>query len=149
MANTQERIICVDFDGVIHSYESGWQGETTISDRPVQGAFEWLETMLELADFRICIYSSRSKAEGGIEAMKAWFSWWQFPTALLSRLEFPTQKPAASMTIDDRAFCFEGDFPSPEWLRRFLPWNKRGAPAPAVSASKPPLTEDELESMGG
>ncbi len=42
-------------------------------------------------------------------------------------LEFPTQKPAANMTIDDRAFHFEGTFPSAAWLKYFKPWNKRGA----------------------
>jgi hypothetical protein len=34
------------------------------------------------------------------------------------------EKPAAWLTIDDRCFRFEGDFPSAEWIRRFRPWNK-------------------------
>lgn len=139
--------ICVDFDGVIHSYESGWKGETVIPDRPVTGAIEWLEMMVELGDFHICIYSSRSKYEGGIEAMKQWLKYWGLSLLARAKLDFPTQKPAASMTIDDRAFCFEGDFPSPSWLRSFVPWNKRANAAPVVPNRS--LTEDELEGMGG
>lgn len=31
--------ICVDFDGVIHSYDSGWTGATDIRDEPIPEAF--------------------------------------------------------------------------------------------------------------
>ena len=71
------------------------------------------------------IYSSRSKEPEGLQAMRKWFIDNDFPINRLDQLKFPTQKPAASMTVDDRAFCFQGDFPSPGWLERFKPWNKR------------------------
>lgn len=118
-------ILCVDFDGVIHSYSSGWQGAAVISDPPVEGAFQWLASLLNTSSFEVNIYSSRSKEPGGIEAMRSWFRANGFPVRLFDDLKFPTMKPAASMTIDDRAFCFEGDFPSHDWLLRFKPWNKR------------------------
>ena len=35
-------ILCVDFDGVIHSYTSGWEGIDMIPDPPVEGAIKWL-----------------------------------------------------------------------------------------------------------
>jgi len=35
-------ILCVDFDGVIHSYTSKWVDEATIPDPPVPGALRWL-----------------------------------------------------------------------------------------------------------
>lgn len=120
------KTICVDFDGVIHRYDSGWQGATKISDPPVAGAFEWLQALATDNRFEICIYSSRSKEQGAVYAMKKWMIEHGFDRKALTHLQFPTQKPAAWMTIDDRAFCFEGDFPSAEWLLRFRPWNKRG-----------------------
>lgn len=128
-------IVCCDFDGVLHSYDSGWKGACNIPDPPVPGAFHWLTGMWmrkrEFVDeqgrneIQVVVYSSRSKEPGAIDAMKAWFREHGLQKEVLDWLEFPTQKPAASMTIDDRAFCFEGDFPSPEWLLRFIPWNKR------------------------
>ena len=37
------RTVVFDFDGVIHSYTSGWLGETTIPDPPVPGIREALK----------------------------------------------------------------------------------------------------------
>lgn len=118
-------ILCVDFDGVLHSYSSGWKGEMEIPDPPVPGAFEWLARVASSTRFEVNVYSSRSKFKGGVAAMKTWFRRHGFSEGYLDLLKFPTQKPAASMTIDDRAFRFEGDFPTPEWLLRFKPWNKK------------------------
>lgn len=129
-------IVCCDFDGVIHSYETGWVGDACIiPDPPVPRALAWLEHMYDVRrdhmesdgrnELQVCIYSSRSKSPGAVAAMQAWFLGWELREDVLEWLQFPTQKPAASMTIDDRAFCFEGEFPSPEWLIRFLPWNRR------------------------
>lgn len=114
-------IICVDFDGVIHSYTSGWKGADVITDSPVVGAFEWLENLIS-EGLEVCIYSSRSGQEGGIDAMKLWFDKHGFVN--LHKLKFPSQKPPAFMTVDDRAFCFRGRFPTVDWLRNFKPWYK-------------------------
>ncbi|MGB0970376.1 MAG: hypothetical protein ACPGVG_05365 [Mycobacterium sp.] len=115
--------ICVDFDGVVHGYQSGWQGACEIPDPPVPGAFDALREYMQ-AGMQVNLYSSRSKEPGAIEAMKTWFRLNGAPD-LADCLEFPTQKPAANMTIDDRAFCFQGDFPTARWIRDFLPWNKQ------------------------
>lgn len=45
---------------------------------------------------------------------------------IVSQLKFPVKKPAAFLTIDDRAICFDGVFPDPEKLLEFKPWNKKG-----------------------
>jgi hypothetical protein len=39
--------ICVDFDGVLHSYASGWKGAGVVADGPVDGAIEWLNAHRE------------------------------------------------------------------------------------------------------
>lgn len=146
--NKRVSIICCDFDGVLHSYTSGWMGATVITDDPVPGAMAWLADMAHDPRVQICVYSSRSKEPGAIEQMKAWLlkhlmSFYEFdvtgltleevgPAAqhVIDSLEFPIAKPAANMTIDDRAFCFEGRFPNIDWLLSFKPWNKRPAIGP-------------------
>lgn len=117
------RIICIDFDGVIHSYSSGWQGAATVADLPVPGAFAWLNELLDDPGFKPVIYSSRSKEDSGINAMQVWFGEHGF--ARVSELEFPTQKPAAYLTVDDRALMFQGVFPELQWMLDFKAWNKR------------------------
>lgn len=63
-------ILCLDFDGVIHEYSSGWKGARCIPDMPVSGALEFIVEALE--HFQVCIYSSRSRYLGGKRAMKRW-----------------------------------------------------------------------------
>jgi hypothetical protein len=117
--------LCIDFDGVVHSYKSGWKGQDVISDPPVDGAFEWLQGLIEAnKGFVVCIYSSRSKYPSAVDAMKLWFLRYGFRQDLLERLMFPTEKPSAYLTIDDRAICFKGDWPSHGEIIDFKPWTK-------------------------
>jgi hypothetical protein len=130
-------IICVDFDGVIHSYKSGWKGASEIPDEPVPGAIEWIMTHLptpdalgHMGDYKgpeVQIYSSRSKSWFGRRAMKKWLVKHGLPHQYISDgiLKFPSKKPAAFLTIDDRAICFNGTFPSAKEMMSFKPWNKK------------------------
>jgi len=130
--STHKPILCLDFDGVIHSYESGWKGAEVIPDPPVPGTKDFLFAASEL--FEIHIFSSRSNQEGGIEAMRRYVSELVAPKnqdmsqkdhELLTSLQWPTEKPPAFLTIDDRAVQFTGTWPNPEQLLKFQPWNKR------------------------
>lgn len=67
-----KKIILFDFDGVIHSYKSGWYGPRVIKDEPVTGAIEFIIALLLNTNYEVCIYSSRSKHFGGRRAMKKW-----------------------------------------------------------------------------
>lgn len=156
--------LCIDFDGVIHSYKSGWKGVSVIPDEPVQGAIEWLVSLLDQG-FQPMIYSSRSKSWFGRRAMKAWFEsqllaevinlesikepekWKDWRWKILNSygsmepwdihaieachhfaynvLKYPTKKPPAYLTIDDRAVCFNGTFPTTEEMNNFKPWYKK------------------------
>lgn len=125
-------ILCLDFDGVIHSYSSGWKGADIISDPPVDGAMRFIWEATE--HFRVAIFSSRTNQKGGLSAMKKWldehfrFYWSADRTACddkLAEIEWPLEKPAAFVTIDDRALTFDGTWPSIETLKDFKPWNKR------------------------
>src|SRR5262245_57507778 len=129
-------ILCLDFDGVLHSYSSGWKGAAVIPDPPVPGAIAFLYDAI--FHFEVHIYSSRSHQEGGIEAMMDWIAKWetiyigqqsaedkpQVRTSLLLNLKFPAEKPPAFLTIDDRALTFMGVWPTIDMLKAFKPWNK-------------------------
>lgn len=132
-------ILCLDFDGVINSYRSGWVAPDFIPDPPVPGAFEFIYGCLE--HFTVKIYSSRSHQEGGIRAMQLWLEYWARKeldnseplyraNAVINKIAWdkeawPTTKPSAFVTIDDRALTFDGTWPSVETLQAFKPWNKK------------------------
>jgi len=120
--NENKPILCVDFDGVLHRYDSGWKGATIIPDQPVEGAMTFLRKMC--GSFNVNIYSSRSHYEGGVEAMKAWITK-HSDEALAAKLFFPKFKPPAKVTLDDRCMIFNGpdDWPTVEELLEFEPWH--------------------------
>jgi len=139
--NTFKPTICIDFDGVIHSYERGWQNGV-IYGTVVPWFFEWVERVRD--HFKLVIYSSRSKTDEGVTAMAFWLNeqrqlWLKNNTSALSgddplrneteplEIEFAYEKPAAYLTIDDRAIQFKGDWSDPsltvEAIRGFKPWN--------------------------
>ncbi|MEM8791034.1 MAG: hypothetical protein AAGE80_05420 [Pseudomonadota bacterium] len=136
----QKPILCLDFDGVIHSYTSGWKGADVIPDPPVPGAFQFINAAMP--DFDVHIFSSRSNQPGGIEAMQEYmrigftslFQTMYFDAVLIvdrvelkvtKSLKWPTEKPPAMVTIDDRAITFTGEWPEIEDLLSFKPWNKQ------------------------
>lgn len=129
-------IVVLDFDGVIHSYKSGWKGAEVIPDEPVDGA---MAAVVQYADnFNLHIYSARSGQAGGIRAMKGWLadnlikhflSFVQegladeFAQEVIEKITWPTEKPPALVTIDDRAIQFTGEWPAVETIANFKPWN--------------------------
>lgn len=123
---TKMPILVVDFDGVIHSYTSGWTRVDDIRDPPVPGALAFLRAALDY--FNVAIFSSRSSSKSGIDAMKSWLLRWATENdaygGWVHELSFPTTKPSAFVTLDDRAITFTGTFPSIETLLNFKTWNK-------------------------
>lgn len=129
-------ILVLDFDGVLHSYASGWQGVDQIPDRPVSGFAEFLERAVE--KFAVAVHSSRSRESRGRAAMQDWLfvqlaqhferdsegliAAQQRATEVMCRITFPAFKPPAFITIDDRAITFNGCWPDPELLLEFRPW---------------------------
>lgn len=109
--------ICVDFDRVIHQYTTPWSHASVISDPPVEGAFEWLTEMVD--HYIVNIFSSRSDHPEGVEAMQEWFKTHGLSPLVLCYLRFPTHKPPAVLYIDDRAYRFEGTFPTVKQIAEF------------------------------
>ena len=127
---TFKPILCIDFDGVIHSYENGWQNGV-IYGTVTPGFFEWAEEAAKL--FKLVIYSSRSKTDEGVIEMGLWLhdqrAAWRKAGGKSGddplTFEYANEKPPAFLTIDDRAIQFRGDWSEllPAQLRAFKPWN--------------------------
>lgn len=146
---TRKPTLCLDFDGVIHSYTSGWKGVGQIPDPPTAGFFDWVKEADKY--FLLQVYSSRSKEPIGNEAIRRWLidRWIEAsggtvmsdfgkagismhfcsspigePAVHAFNLLISHEKPAAFLTIDDRAWCFDGTWPNPEMLLLYKTWQQ-------------------------
>jgi hypothetical protein len=97
------RTICLDFDGVIHAYRSGWCGAEIIPDPPLHGAREAVAQLRKR--FRVVVHSSRCASDAGFAAVKAWLVKHDIEVDEVCRY-----KPPASIYVDDRAVPFRGDW---------------------------------------
>ena len=131
MGMPYQKILCLDFDGVIHSYKSGWKGPRTIPDPPTEGA---IQALLEYMDhFKVMIYSSRSNYWFGRRAMQRWLLVHLMQAGLndyearkvIDEIGWPRHKPPAYVTLDDRALQFKGEWPTVGRLNRFQPWYRQ------------------------
>lgn len=113
------RTVVFDFDGVIHSYKSGWKGLTEIPDEPVDGIKEAIAEIRK-SGYEVIVVSTRCNDPNGLEATKRYLKKHEIIVD-----DVMSQKPPAICYIDDRAICFDGH---PETLlkkiRTFKPWNK-------------------------
>lgn len=116
------KTVVFDFDGVIHSYTSGWQGVDVISDKPVKGIEKALKKIHE-AGYEIAIVSTRCSDLAGKNAIVDWVNKYGLAQYIDKIYK---EKPPAIVYIDDRAICFDG---KPEKLlskiESFVPWNKK------------------------
>lgn len=129
------RTVVFDFDGVIHSYTSGWQGEDTIPDPPVPGIREALKEIHD-AGYEVVVVSTRCATIKGHGAIEAWL----YDNGLREYIDkVCKEKPPAVAYIDDRAICFDGH---PETLlkkiQNFQPWYKM----PTLTQPNEPLMLD-------
>lgn len=114
-----KQTVVFDFDGVISTYENGWQGVRVINDEPVEGI---REVMLQIKEeYKIVILSSRCSSEKGREVLMDWLDEYAIPYD-----EITDVKPKALVYIDDRAICFRGNtaFLYKE-VQQFEPWNNK------------------------
>lgn len=112
---TWRPILLLDFDGVLHSYVSGYTCDEDIPDPPVEGAVEFVRKAME--QFEVCVHSGRCKGRAGIKAIEEWLEENGFP-----QIPVLDHKPAAFISLDDRAITFTGTWPDVDELRAFKPW---------------------------
>lgn len=118
--------LSLDFDGVVHSYTSGWAGDACIiPDPPVEGAFDFIVEAMDRG-YQVCVFSTRSNTPGARMAMRQWMIDHGMNASVAAKVVFPREKPNATLLIDDRAFHFKGRFPTFDYIDGFKPWNKGG-----------------------
>jgi hypothetical protein len=113
--------VVFDFDGVIHSYTSGWQGLDVISDPPVPGIAEAIRD-IRAAGFEVAVVSSRCAQKTGIKAINKYLKDNSIEVDTVTADKLP-----AICYIDDRAMYFDGHTHSLlERIKTFTPWQQRG-----------------------
>ena len=99
--------IGLDFDGVLHSYTSGFTGIEP-KDPPVKGAVKFV-CKLKDAGFEVFVFTARLAGENWSAAhemaIRAWLVENNFPC-----LQITGEKWHADLYIDDRGYRFTGDF---------------------------------------
>ena len=99
--------VSFDFDGVIHSYRSGWKGAAVIPDPPVEGIKEVIEQLIS-DGLCVVICSSRAESFEGQTAIAEWLKHYGF------------------VHVDDRTICFDGRANHlHEQIINFKPWYER------------------------
>lgn len=95
--------IGLDFDGVLHSYTSGWTGHKP-EDPPMEGALEFVND-LKKRGHKLVIISSRADKQEGIDGIKNWLEKHGFP-----KIPVHYNKLPCHLYIDDNGFRFDNNF---------------------------------------
>lgn len=118
MAN--KKTVVFDFDGVIHSYISGWKGIEIIPDEPVSGI---RETIAELrnAGYYVAVVTTRATEMKGIEAVWAYLKKYDIKVDSVQSM-----KPPAICYVDDRGLKFDGNTKGlVEKIKNFHSWTEK------------------------
>jgi hypothetical protein len=96
--NTENKIIAIDFDGVIHDFKNPIAGRRM--GGVIEGAKKALET-LEFRGYEIIVFSYWAKNESNIKTIADWMEYYHCPYSQITNI-----KPNAVAYIDDRGIRF-------------------------------------------
>jgi len=100
----EKKTIVLDFDGVIHSYISGWKGADCIPDPPLPYVKEAVD-ILRHEGYEVVIWSTRCTYPLGRQAIKDWLKKWDIEVDSMIAV-----RPPCICFVDDRAITFKGDW---------------------------------------
>lgn len=110
--------ICIDFDGVIHSYVSGWQGIVP-TDPPVAGTAEAIDLLRE--DYKVTVTSTRCIRKSGKGIVSDYLATHGIYVDAVTAIKLP-----AICYLDDRGVTFRGNWPEAiEEIKAFKSWVER------------------------
>ena len=117
--------VVFDFDGVIHSYKSGWQGQETIPDPVVPGIVEVIDE-LRAAGYRVVVVSTRCADPAGKAAVEDYLT-----ENCIAVDGVMAEKPPALCYVDDRAIRFTGRTETlVQQIMDFHSWVEMAPPCP-------------------
>ena len=113
--------VVLDFDGVIHSYVSGWQGVDVVLDPPVPLIDEEIKR-IRAAGYRVVVVSTRCATPEGMGAVRRYLR-----ENGIEVDDVAAEKPPAKVYVDDRALLFDGNPKGLlEKIQQFRPWQEGG-----------------------
>ena len=116
-----KKTVVFDFDGVIHSYTSGWKGESIIPDPLVLGIKKAISEIRK-AGYEVVVVSTRCATNDGIKAVNKYLLENGIVVDRVCK-----EKPPAIVYIDDRAICFDGKTDALlDKINNFKPWYMKG-----------------------
>ena len=117
--NYKKRVL-FDFDGVIHSYVSGWKGAAVIPDPPVEGIRDVIQT-LRADDYEIVVFTTRAETMAGSDAVLNYLKKHDIEVDAITGFKLP-----AILCVDDRAICFDGNtLGLVDKIKAFQSWTKK------------------------
>ena len=113
--------VVLDFDGVIHSYVSGWQGAGVVPDPPVPLIDEEIKR-IRAAGYRVVVVSTRCATPEGMGAVRRYLR-----ENGIEVDDVAAEKPPAKVYVDDRALLFDSNPKGLlEKIQQFRPWQEGG-----------------------
>lgn len=127
---TDKPLVCVDFDGVLNTYE-GWKGPDYLYF-PRPGVRGFIHRLQE--NYTVAIFSTRPE-----DNLREWFEYHHVPYD-----KIVTKKVPALVYIDDRALRFDGNYDKVLYeLERFQThWEKQYMPIGDGEYTNPEIDED-------
>lgn len=121
----EKKTICIDFDGVIHDYSKGWQGEDVFGQMIANA--DTGTSVLKKKGWTIIIFTTRKKTEKLEKWLKDNNISYDHINENPEQPEQSSGKVVADVYLDDRGVCFRGRWDS--WLIReiidFEPWQEQ------------------------
>lgn len=136
----EKKTICIDFDGVIHDYSKGWQGEDVFGQMIPNADIG--TSVLKQKGWTVIIFTTRKKTDKLEQWLKEHNIVYDYINENPNQPDYTSGKIIADVYLDDRGICFRGRWD--QWLLRdvidFEPWQVQSKKEMEQMAS---LTQDE------
>lgn len=117
-----KRVILIDFDATLNSYVSGFEPlrPEHLPDPPIPGAIGFVRRLCASSLYKPVIFTTRVYDETldrdstkVIYAIRDWLAHYGLEPVVAQQMEVTSRKIMNSLIIDDKAFRFEGRYPTP------------------------------------